>query len=83
MRSKDIFPGRQIYMEISFSLDCMPMETARRIIMKHPKDHILFGTDSPWADQADALALLKSLELGQELENLILRENALNLLNSV
>jgi len=74
--------GKKIYMEISFSLDCMPMETARRIIMKHPKDHILFGTDSPWADQADALALLKNLELGQEMENLVLRKNALNLLTA-
>lgn len=74
--------GRKIYMEISFSLDCMPKETARRIIMNHPKDHILFGTDSPWADQGQAVSLLKGLELGQEMESLILRENALKLLNS-
>ena len=74
--------GRKIYMEISFSLDCMPKETARRIILNHPKDHILFGTDSPWADQGHAVSLLKGLELGQEMENLILRENALKLLNS-
>lgn len=68
--------GKKIYMEISFSLDCMPRETARRIILNHPKDHILFGTDSPWADQGQALRLLKTLELGQELENRILAENA-------
>lgn len=74
--------GKKIYMEISFSLDCMPKETARRIIMNHPKDHILFGTDSPWADQGRTISLLKGLELGQEMESLILRENALKLLNS-
>jgi len=74
--------GKKIYMEISFSLDCMPRETARRIILSHPKDHILFGTDSPWADQGKAIELLKDLELGHELESLILRENALKLLNS-
>ncbi len=73
--------GKKIYMEISFSLDCMPKETARRIIMNHPKDHILFGTDSPWADQGQAILLLKSLELGTELENLILRENARKLID--
>jgi predicted TIM-barrel fold metal-dependent hydrolase len=72
--------GKKIYMEISFSLDCMPRETARRIILNHPEDHILFGTDSPWADQGKAIELLKSLELGQELENCILRTNALGLL---
>lgn len=75
--------GKKIYMEISFSLDCMLKETARRIILNHPKDHILFGTDSPWADQGHAVSLLKGLELGHEMENLILSENARNLLKAV
>lgn len=75
--------GKKIYMEISFSLDCMPMETARRIILNHPEDHILFGTDSPWADQKAAILQLKQLELGQELEALILRENARKLLSLI
>ena len=70
-------------MEISFSLDCMDRETARKIILNHPKDHVLFGSDSPWADQAEAMGLLKSLELGEEREKLILRENALKLLAAV
>lgn len=74
--------GRKIYMEISFSLDCMPKETARRIILNHPKDHILFGSDSPWADQGKAIEQLKGLELGQEMENRILRGNALRLLET-
>ncbi len=74
--------GKRIYMEISFSLDCMPKETARRIIMNHPQDHILFGTDSPWADQGKAIEGLKGLELGQEMEDRILRGNALKLLET-
>ncbi len=72
--------GSKIYMEISFSLDCMPKETARRIILNHPKEYILFGTDSPWADQREAILQLKELELGHELEDRILRGNALALL---
>lgn len=72
--------GKRIYMEMSYSLDCMPKETARRIIMNHPKDHVLFGSDSPWADQGQAISLLKGLELGEEMETLILRDNALKLL---
>ena len=72
--------GKKIYMEISFSLDCMPKETARRIIMNHPKDHILFGTDSPWADQGQAVVQLRGLDLGEEREDLILRGNAITLL---
>ena len=74
--------GREIYMDISYSLDCMDRETARKIIFNHPKDHVLFGSDSPWEDQELAIAQLKGLELGQEMENLILRENAVKLLES-
>jgi len=75
--------GRNIYMEVSFSLDCMDRETAQNIILNHPKEHVLFGSDSPWADQAQAISLLKSLGLGEEREKLILRNNALKLLSSV
>jgi uncharacterized protein len=74
--------GREIYMDISYSLDCMDRETARKIILSHPKDYVLFGSDSPWEDQELAIAQLKGLDLGQELENLILRENAVKLLES-
>lgn len=75
--------GNRIYMEVSYSLDCMDRETARRIILNHPPDHVLFGSDSPWADQAEAIDLLRSLELGDEREHLIFRENARTLLASV
>jgi hypothetical protein len=74
--------GRKIYMDISYSLDCMDRETARKIILNHPKDHVLFGSDSPWEDQEQAIAQLKGLELGREMENLIFRENAVKLLAS-
>jgi len=75
--------GRNIYMEISFSLDCMDRETARKIILNHPQDHVLFGSDSPWADQEQAITLLESLDLGKDRERRILRENALKLLAAV
>jgi len=75
--------GRNIFMDVSFSLDCLDRETARTIILNHPKDHVLFGSDSPWADQEQAITLLKSLALGEERENLILGENGQKLLNSV
>jgi predicted TIM-barrel fold metal-dependent hydrolase len=75
--------GKKIYMEISYALDVLDREKARRIILNHPKEYVLFGSDSPWTDQTGTLALLKGLELGPERENLILRENALRLLASV
>ena len=75
--------GKKIYMEISYALDILDRERARRIILNHPKEYVLFGSDSPWTDQSATLALLKNLELGREREDLILRKNAAALLASV
>ncbi len=74
--------GKKIYMEISFSLEYLDIERARRLIQSHPKEYIFFGTDSPWTDQGNALSLLKKLDLGQERENLILHGNAAGLLQT-
>jgi len=75
--------GKEIYMEISYSLEFLDKEEAREIIMNHPEGYIFFGTDSPWTDQGKTLELFKSLGLPSHLEKKILRENALALLSSV
>ncbi len=76
--------GRPIYMEISFSLEFMDeADAVKNIFLHHPPEYILFGTDSPWTEQQGTLSLLMGLKLGEEKEKLILRQNALNLLNSV
>lgn len=75
--------GKEIYMEISYSLEFLGKEKAKEIITGHPDDYILFGTDSPWTDQKETLELLRALEFPSILENKILRENALTLLSSV
>jgi hypothetical protein len=69
-------------MEISFSLEFLD-DTVKKIISDHPTEYILFGTDSPWTDQQKTLSLFRELRLGETKEKLILRENAVNLLNSV
>jgi len=74
--------GKQIYMEISFSLEFLD-ETVRKIISNHPTEYILFGTDSPWTEQQKTLSLFRELQLGEEKEKLILRDNAIQLLDSV
>lgn len=75
--------GKDIYMEISFSLEHLSIEAARKIIMGHPERHILFGTDSPWTEQGKTLDLFRSLGLSERSEAMILRENAELLLDSV
>ncbi len=78
-----LLAGRNIYMDISYTLDQIDPQTARRIILKHPKEYILFGTDSPWSGARDTYKHLQDLNLGDEREALILRKNGLALLESV
>lgn len=77
-----LFLGKQIYMEISFSLEFLD-NTVKKIISNHPAEYILFGTDSPWTEQQKTLSLFQGLQLGEEKEELILRKNAIQLLDSV
>jgi uncharacterized protein len=71
-----VLAGKHIYMETSWSLEYLSPEQARKIILKHPPDCVLFGTDSPWTDQGKTLELLKALKLPAELEKRIFRGNA-------
>ncbi len=80
---EELLAGRNIYMDISYTLDQIDPRTARRIILKHPKEYILFGTDSPWSGPQETYKHLQALELGDEREELILRKNGLALLDSV
>lgn len=53
---------------------------ARQIILTHGVDRILFGSDLPWSDPKDELAFVRSLDLGEDAEERILRKNAEGLL---
>ncbi|HET98020.1 MAG TPA: amidohydrolase [Desulfurivibrio alkaliphilus] len=72
--------GRPLYMDISYTLHQLAPAQARRIILGHPADYLLFGTDSPWADQRTVLAELAALKLPAELERKILWDNGIKLL---
>ena len=72
--------GKPVYMEISMSLETLGPQRAREMLMAHPEDRVLFGTDSPWASQAETLRLVRALELGPQRERLMLHENARALL---
>lgn len=74
--------GKRILIETSFSIHVMGRDAARELILAHPGDCLLFGTDSPWADQKKAVEELLSLDLGEDLERRILYRNAARLLDS-
>lgn len=82
-RVRELLIGRPVYMELSFSLDFLDPETAREMITSHPPEYLLFGSDSPWADQQQSLDQLGRLGLDSELLQRITRDNAEYLLSQV
>jgi len=71
--------GRPVYMDLSYSIEYMG-GGARDFILSHPQEYVIFGTDSPWADQKKTVASVQSLDLGAERERKIFSENAARLL---
>lgn len=77
---EELLTGRRVYMDISFSLQFLTPEKARAMLLSHPADRVLFGSDSPWACQEEVVRLVKRLELGPEREQRLFQANALELL---
>lgn len=73
-------PNGDGYYPTPASLQLLTNEQFTALVRAFGADHILFGTDSPWADQAAALAQILSLPLTHREKALILGENAARLL---
>ena len=59
----------------------MEQEQFVRFVRKFGAQRLLFGTDSPWQSQTDAVAAIRALPLSQEEQDGILGGNAQKLLN--
>ncbi len=68
--------GEPVYMELSFAPDFLDRESLMDILLAHPSDYLLFGTDSPWTNQEASLGLLRRLDLPPELFARIVSGNA-------
>ncbi|WP_028583626.1 amidohydrolase family protein [Desulfogranum mediterraneum] len=77
---QELLIGKPIYMELSFSLDFLDQVRIREMLLSHPREYLLFGTDSPWTDQATTLQRLKNLNLPDDYFSAITRANAARLL---
>lgn len=73
--------GKPIYMEISFALDFLDKDHVREILLSHPQEYLLFGSDSPWADQQTSLKMLRQLNLPPDFLSAITWKNGARLLN--
>lgn len=74
--------GSGIWLDTSYTIGHIPAGLLHEILVGHRPDRLLFGTDSPWADQADEVARVRALGLPAGLTGLILGGNARVLLGS-
>jgi predicted TIM-barrel fold metal-dependent hydrolase len=72
--------GRPIYMEASYSVHVMGKAQARDVMLNHPVDRLIFGSDSPWRGQRESIEDIRSLGLGDGIERAVFSENASRLL---
>ena len=75
-----LLASKDVYLDTAMMLQLLPQSLFEKIIFKHGTDKILFATDSPWVSQAESIEILKSFNLGKEVEDKILYKNALDLL---
>lgn len=73
--AEEYIVGKPIYMDVSYSVPFLERERARDILLRHPREYILFGSDSPWEDQEVAVAKLRSIKLPAELEKEVFSQN--------
>jgi uncharacterized protein len=77
---EDCLVGKDIYFDTSYSIGWMSDEQAKRIIKNHGYEKILFGTDSPWGDQAKEISKLMGLGIDEKILKNIMGRNAKRLL---
>lgn len=74
--------GRNLYLDTSWppSLKAIGSDAIVQIINRHGAEKILFGSDCPTADPVSEIQFIDSLKLSDREKELILGENACNLL---
>ncbi|RPJ06896.1 MAG: amidohydrolase [Spirochaetaceae bacterium] len=72
--------GRPILMEISYTLGILDDASAVRLLLKHPSDYIIFGTDSPWDDQKMAVDRFMALRIPDKIKEKVMFKNPARLL---
>jgi uncharacterized protein len=72
--------GQPVYFDLSCSFDFIASEQAGRLLATHPRERLLYGSDSPWVDQGKTLEQFKRFGCGAEFDAAVLGGNAGQLL---
>jgi predicted TIM-barrel fold metal-dependent hydrolase len=75
--------GRDVWLDTAYTPGRLPDEDFVRLVRAHGADRVLFGSDGPWADPAEELALLRGIGLAPDELAAILGGNAERLLSAV
>jgi predicted TIM-barrel fold metal-dependent hydrolase len=72
--------GTDVYLDTSYVFGRIPPGLLGEILEAHRPDRLLFGSDSPWADQSESIREVRKLGLEPEQEQALLFTNAAALL---
>ena len=72
--------GSEVYIDSSMAAMYYSDIRCRQAILANDPDRVLFGSDSPWDDQAAAAQIIHRMRLGDALEKKVLWSNAARLL---
>jgi len=72
--------GRNVYLDTAFVYPFLGHDRMRGMLLRHPAEYLLFGSDTPWDDHATVLAQLRGLQLPAAHEAALLGGNAARLL---
>jgi len=68
--------GKDIYLDTAFFFDYLPKDEILSLILSHPADKILFGTDFPLIDQRKDIDALNNIDIPSDLKEKIFSSNA-------
>ena len=75
--------GRPIWLDVSMASPFLAPERIREMVLAHPAEYLLFGTDSPWTDQSAEVAFWEGMGLDEDFLGGFFGGNAERLLASV
>lgn len=71
--------GKNVYLDTSYTVPDISKDELKRLIIKHGFDRVVFGTDSPWREQAEEIAMIKSMGFSEDELEKIFYKNAKDL----
>ncbi len=78
----DVLAGTDVYLETSYTLHMAERDVMAAILERHSIGRILFGSDSPWRDQAETMELVRRTWPDEADQRKVLQENADHLLRA-